>query len=213
MASNGAGLRKILLTSPLPREGKTFMAINLAIGIAHAGRKTIIVDTDMRRPRVHKVLKPDFDRSKGVSSVIIGQHTLDEAMLKTKYPNLWVLPCGPIPPSPTELLQTEGFFRVMDELLERFDTVLFDSPPIAQISDAAVLASYMDGVILVSSCGQTNYSALQISSRKIDAVGGRVLGCILNKFSAKSRRSYYGYSSYYSPYRYKHYGYSDPEDL
>lgn len=212
MASQQTGLRKVLVTSPLPREGKTFMAINLAIGIAHAGRKTILVDTDMRRPRVHKVLRPNFDRSKGVSSVIIGQNTLDEAMVKTKYPNLWVLPCGPIPPSPTELLQTEGFFRMMDELLERFDTVLFDSPPIAQVADGAVLASYMDGVILVSSCGSTNYSSLRGAGRKIESVGGRVLGCILNKFSPKGRRGYYGYGGYYSPYRYKHYGYADPEE-
>lgn len=212
MAASQTGLEKVLITSPMPREGKTFMAINMAIGIAHAGRKTILVDTDMRRPRVHKVLRPDFDRSKGVSSVIIGQHTLEEAMVKTKYPNLWVLPCGPIPPSPTELLQTEGFFRMMDELMERFDTVLFDSPPIAQVADGAVLASYMDGVILVSACGQTSYSSLSTSARKIESVGGRVLGCILNKFSPKNRRNYYGYGGYYSPYRYKHYGYADPDE-
>jgi capsular exopolysaccharide synthesis family protein len=204
-------LRKILLTSPSPREGKTFLAINLAIGIAHTGKKTILIDTDMRRPRIHKVLLPNFDRSKGVSSVIVGQHSIDEAIIKTQFPNLWLLPCGPIPPSPTELLQTDGFHKFMDEVLERFDIVLFDSPPIIPITDASILASYVDGVILVSSCGITTWNALQASVRKIQSVRGKLIGCILNKFSNKYRRYHYGYYGSYGSYK-TNYGYSSNEE-
>lgn len=206
-------MRKILFTSPNPREGKTYIATNMAIGIAHTGKKVILIDTDMRRPRVHKALSLDYDRSKGASSVMIGQHTLDEAMLDSGYPNLKVLPCGPIPPSPTELLQTEGFFDMLSELEQRFDVVLFDSPPINHVTDAAVLADYVDGVIFISSAGSTKWGALQGAARRIESVGGRVLGCILNKFSHKHRRSYYygAYGGYYTSYRYQHYGLTEEE--
>ena len=198
--------RKYLVTSPSPREGKTYMCTNLAIGIAHGGKKTILIDTDMRRPRIHKILDLDFDRSKGSSSVIIGQTTLEESMIKSQFPNLWVLPCGPIPPSPTEMIQTEGFMDMMRELEERFDVIIFDSPPILNVTDAAVLSTFVDGVILVCQAGSTNWSALHTAARKIESVGGNLLGAILNKYDPKKSRGYGGYGSYrgyyYSPYRY-----------
>jgi capsular exopolysaccharide synthesis family protein len=207
-------MRKLLFTSPSPREGKTYIAVNMAVGIAHTGKRTLIVDTDMRRPRVHKALSLDFDRSKGASSVMIGQHTVEEAMVETKFPNLWVLPCGPIPPSPTELIQTEGFFAMLERFEELFDVVIFDSPPVNHVADAAVLSNYVDGVLLISSCGSTKWGALQSAARKIESVGGRLLGCVLNKFSHKNRRSYSysSYGGYYTPYRYQHYGYAEGED-
>lgn len=206
-------MRKILFTSPSPREGKTFIAVNMAIGIAHTGKKTILIDTDMRRPRVHKALELDYDRSKGVSSVLVGQHTLDEAMIDSGFPNLTFLPCGPIPPSPTELLQTENFYKMLAELEERFEVILFDSPPINHVADAAVLSGSVDGIILISSCGSTSWPALQGAARRIESLDGRILGCVLNKFSHKHRRGYYygTYGGYYSPYRYTHYGLSGKE--
>jgi capsular exopolysaccharide synthesis family protein len=205
------GRQCFVFTSPSPREGKTFLATNTAISFGHMGNKTLLIDTDMRRPRVHKILSLDFDRSRGISSVLVGQHSLDEAMLETIYPNLWVLPCGPIPPSPTELLQTQSFVNFLEEARGRFDTVILDSPPILHVADAAVLSAYVDGIVLVSACASTNWSSLKTAVRRLESVGGNLLGCILNKFSQKAYRSYYGNSTYgYSAYySYKSYSYRE----
>ena len=209
MAPDSRKLR-LLFTSPSPKEGKTFVATNVSIGIAHAGKRTILIDTDMRRPRMHKILELDYDRSKGVSSVIVGQHTLDEAMIKSDYPNLWLLPCGPIPPSPTELLQTDGFHRLFRELEERFDVIIFDTPPILNVTDAAVLSAYVDGCILISSSGSTTWNALKAAAYKLESVGGRIFGCILNKLSDRDRHYAYQRGYYhYGGYRYRYYGESD----
>ncbi len=196
---------------PSPREGKTFVATNTAISIAHAGKRTILIDTDMRRPRVHKILDVDYDRSKGASSVIVGQHTLQEAMFQSDYPNLWILPCGPIPPSPTELLQTEGFHKLFRELEDHFDAILFDTPPILSVTDAAVLSAYVDGCILISSSGSTTWNALRAARQKLESVGGRILGCILNKISDRDRTYAYQRGYYYGTYRYNYYGESSEE--
>ncbi|MCB9638994.1 MAG: polysaccharide biosynthesis tyrosine autokinase [Myxococcales bacterium] len=208
MASDQRKLR-MLFTSPSPREGKTFIATNVAIGIAHAGKRTILIDTDMRRPRVHKILQLDYDRSKGASSVIIGQHSLEEAMIRSDYPNLWILPCGPIPPSPTELLQTDGFHKLFRELEEKFDAIIFDTPPILNVTDAAVLSAYVDGCVLISSSGSTTWNALRAARYKLESVGGRIFGCILNKLSERDRTYAYQRGYHYSAYRYHYYGESD----
>ncbi len=202
---------RLLFTSPSPREGKTFIATNVAIGIAHAGKRTILIDTDMRRPRVHKILQLDYDRSKGVSSVIVGQHTLQEAMIQSDYPNLWILPCGPIPPSPTELLQTDGFHKFFRELEESFDAIIFDTPPILSVTDAAVLSAYVDGCILISSSGSTTWNALRAARYKLESVGGRIFGCVLNKFSDRDRTYAYQRGYHYGTYRYNYYGESSEE--
>lgn len=202
---------RLLFTSPSPREGKTFVATNTAISIAHAGKRTILIDTDMRRPRVHKILEVDYDRSKGVSSVIIGQHTLQEAMFQSEYPNLWILPCGPIPPSPTELLQTEGFHKLFRELENNFDAIIFDTPPVLSVTDAAVLSAYVDGCVLISSSGSTTWNALRAARQKLESVGGRILGCILNKLSDRDRTYAYQRGYYYGNYRYNYYGESSKE--
>ncbi len=211
MSSDG-NLNKLLFTSPSPREGKTFLVSNLSIGFGHAGKKTILIDMDMRRPRVHKIMDLDYDRSKGVSTVIIGRHTIDEALIKTEYPNLDILPCGPIPPSPTELIETDGFMRMLSELEERYDLVLFNTPPTLNVADTAVLSKYVDGCILVASSASTNWNALHATARRIESVGGNVLGAILNKFQPRHRRNYY-YAKYQGYYRasYRYYN-SDPDD-
>ncbi len=205
---NAGNHKTMLITSPSPREGKTFLAGNLAISLAHVGKKTILVDTDMRRPRIHKLMRlENYDRSKGSSSVIIGQHTLDEAIIKdTPYENLHILPCGPIPPSPTELIETEGFLKMLRELEERYDVILFDSPPTLSVADTAVLSNYVGGVILVATSGKTKWNALYTTARKIEAVGGNIFGAILNKYDPKHQKSYsysYKYRYYKANYRYK----------
>src|SRR6185436_17442952 len=127
-------LHSLLVTSSNPLEGKTMTVINLGVTMAQSGQRTLIVDTDMRRPRLHKIL--GCGNEHGISRLIVGDDDLDSAIKSTEQPKLFVLPCGPIPPNPAELLQTERFAQVVRLLGQRFDRLIFDSPPINAVTDA-----------------------------------------------------------------------------
>jgi polysaccharide biosynthesis transport protein len=133
---------------------------------------------------------------------MLGQSTLAEAVKTTEVPNLFMLPCGPLPPNPAELLHTARFGAVMAEMLERYDRVILDSPPVIAVTDAAVLGARVDGVLLVVKAGQTSREGLRRSARVLTDVGSRVLGCILNDLDLTNR----AYGQYYY-YYYRRYGY------
>lgn len=190
-------VRTLVVTSSNPVEGKTMNVVNLGIVMAQSGHRTLMVDTDMRRPRLHKAL--GVSNENGVSRLIVGETDLEGAVKSTNVPNLFVLPCGPHPPNPAELLQSDKFLALAKLLSEKFDRVIFDSPPILAVTDAAVLSRVVDGTIMVVRAGRTTYDAVMRSKRAISTVNPNIVGVVLNDVNLKSPH----YGSYYNYYQYQ----------
>jgi capsular exopolysaccharide synthesis family protein len=187
------------VTSPGPRDGKTTVAINLAVTMAQAGGRVLLIDTDMRKPRVHKSF--GLKSEKGISSVMAGDVQLKDAICKSEVPNLDVLPCGPIPPNPAELLHTERFRQILAQCRASYDRVVLDSPPIAPVTDPAIIGSLTDGVVLVLRAGHTTRDAAIFARRQLGDAGARILGLVMNQTDRKGKGYGYGYGySYYTPY-------------
>lgn len=187
------GLRSFTVTSAAPREGKSTVVINLATSIAQSGKKVLLVDTDLRRPRLHRAFS--ISPAVGITSVLIGDATFDDAVRATEVPGLDLMPCGPIPPNPSELLHTDGFKKVLATALSKYDHVIFDSPPVGAVTDAAIIAPQLDGVIIVVKAQSTTREALRGAVRQLRDVGANILGSVLNDVDLNSGR--YGESYYY----------------
>jgi capsular exopolysaccharide synthesis family protein len=193
-------LRLLLVTSGGPREGKSTVVIALATTMAQAGSRVIVVDTDMRRPRLHKSFGVANER--GITTTILGDTTLSEVVLHTTIAGVDFLPCGPIPPNPAELLHTDNFRALIKQLGQSYDRVIFDSPPVGAVTDAVLLSSMADGVVLVVQAGATPWPAALQVKRRLTDVNARVLGVVLNDVDLDSRRSGEYYQQYYYYYRY-----------
>jgi capsular exopolysaccharide synthesis family protein len=189
--------RRLLITSPNPQEGKSTVCINLGITMAQSGSRVILLDTDMRRPRLHKTF--GIDSGLGLTTTILGEADLDAVTHVSEVPGLDVIPCGPIPPNPTELFHTERFRRLIDELTERYDRVIFDSPPALMVADPLILSSMMDGVVLVVKSARTSSDLGRRAVRQLRDVNAPILGAVINDLDIEHRD--YGY------YYYRHYGY------
>lgn len=189
--------RRLLITSPNPQEGKSTVCINLGITMAQSGSRVILLDTDMRRPRLHKTF--GIDSGLGLTTTILGEADLDAVTHVSEVPGLDVIPCGPIPPNPTELFHTERFRRLLDELSERYDRVIFDSPPALMVADPLILSSMMDGVVLVVKSARTSSDLGRRAVRQLRDVNAPILGAVINDLDIEHRD--YGY------YYYRHYGY------
>ena len=188
----------LLMTSPGPSEGKTVTAINMAIALVQSGDKTVLVDSDMRRPRIHKAL--GMDNEVGLSQVISGNLELSEAIHSSPFDDgLDVITCGPIPPNPSELLHTEEFREMVRELRRRYDRVIFDSPPLAAVADALVLSHSVDAMLMILKFGQTRQELFGRSIEQLQAIGAPLFGTVLNDVDESGS---YGYAHYYR-YRYE----------
>ena len=196
--------KTIVVTSASPREGKTTVAISLAISLAQSGKRILIVDTDLRKPRIHRSFGKPLSR--GVTTVLVGEHTAKEAIQDTEIPGLSLLASGPIPPNPSELLHTEQFRALIAELAKNFDHLIFDSPPLAAVTDAAIISPQVDGTILIIHTQRTTREALKSALRQLRDVSGHLTGGVLNEVDLSTQR--YGYSSYYY---YRSENYSDDE--
>lgn len=194
--------RRLLVTSAGAAEGKTTVACCIAVAMAQARQRVLLMDCDLRRPRLHRI----FDRSndEGVSSLLIGETEIDVARMATEVPNLWVLTAGPMVPSPAELLQSERFAQLLDDLSSRFDRVIIDSPPLVPVTDAAILSKAVDGTILVVRAFQTSRELAWQAVRALRDVAAHVVGAVLNAVDL-SRSHYGGYYRYYA-YKYEGYG-------
>lgn len=195
-------LRTMVVTSPSPQEGKTTTAINLAVTMAEAGGRILLVDTDMRRPRLHRSF--GVPNQSGISTVIVGKATLQEAVKRTDIPNLDVLTCGPVPPNPSELLHTERFRVVLAECAKLYDRVILDSPPTSAVTDPAVLGNLADGVVLVVKAGETTREAGLHARKQLVAAKARLFGVVVNAIDFSNPA--YGYDYYYR--NYYRYGYT-----
>jgi succinoglycan biosynthesis transport protein ExoP len=193
-------LRSLVVTSPGPAEGKSTLTISLAITMANSGRRVLLVDTDLRRPRLHKAF--GLNVRNGVTSMLAGETTLDECVQATVVENLHVLPCGALPPNPSELLHTTRFAQLLEQLKQKFDLVVLDSPPVGVVIDAAIIGPQLDGVVLVAQSGSTSREALAIALRQMKDVGSRVLGCVLNDVDLAKHGAYGGYYYYSGGYYY-----------
>lgn len=201
-------LRTLLVTSPGPQEGKTTVAISLAIVMAQGGSRVVLIDLDMRRPRVHQPF--GFKKEPGMSEAILGKRTIDEIVRSTDIKGLWIIPSGPVPPNPAELLHTERFSLLLRELSEKFDRVVIDSPPLGPVTDAAIISTQVDGVVMVAKSGATRRAAIKAAWRQLKEIGARVLGTVLNNVSAKRSYGYYNYY-YYRKRGYGYYAYGEEE--
>ncbi|MCW5800895.1 MAG: polysaccharide biosynthesis tyrosine autokinase [Deltaproteobacteria bacterium] len=188
-------LGTLLVCSANPREGKTTGAMYLGTTMAQSGQKTLLIDTDMRRPRLHA--STGVARGRGISNLLIGDENYDEVIRPTEIPNLFVLPCGPLPPNPAELLMTKRFEHVLAELKRRFERIILDSPPLGAVTDAVVLSRHVDGVVIVVRSGRSQRDEVRRAARQLRDVGGSLFGTIVNEFDTTSRGGYYYYQSYY----------------
>jgi polysaccharide biosynthesis transport protein len=193
--------KSFLLTSTRPSEGKTTMAANLAMAFAGAGEKVVLVDADMRRPKLHKVFDDRVDpESPGLSRFLSGVGS--KGLLCQNGDNLCFIPAGPLPPNPVDLLVSSRFSELMQALSKRFDRVIIDGPPILGFADALVLSREVGGVVLVISMGETTRDAIRHFKKGMLNAQGKILGCIINKVSFNKR---FGCQSYYKYYSYYHY--------
>ncbi len=187
----------LAVSSANPQEGKTTTVIYLGTTMAQSGQRVLLIDTDMRRPRLHQSL--GVQRQTGLSNLIVGDQDYDSVIKTTQIPNLFVLPCGPLPPNPAELLMSKRFEAVLEELGKRFDRIILDSPPLQVVTDAVVLSKQADGVILVVRADKTLRDDIKRSAKQIRGVGGTILGTILNAIEPDARSGYY----------YSYYGYTE----
>ncbi len=184
-------LRSVVVTSASPREGKTLTVANLAITMAQAGKKVIAIDSDLRRPTLCEIF--GVHERQGLTTVISGAASLDHALVNTRTRGLRLLPSGPMPPNPAELLASDRMKSVMAALEERADTVIYDSPPVGAVTDAAVLASVCDGVLLVVAAGKVSYKQAQRAKELLANVKANLLGVVLDGALTDREKGYYYY--------------------
>lgn len=186
---NGQNCKKFCITSGMAGEGKSITLINLAISFAEAGNKVLVIDCDLRRPAMARLLVEKA--SPGLSGVLAGMENLDDAIRKDMYPNLDILFSGEVPPNPSELLGSEKMRSLIDAMSEKYDYILVDTPPVNVVSDACVVANLLDGVLLLVRKDRSRKEDVKRSIDSLRLTGAKVLGFVLNGVTVESKS--YGY--------------------
>ncbi len=182
--------RRLLITSSSPGEGKSTFASNLALTLADAGERTLVVDADLRRPRVDELF--GIDGSVGLTTTLMGEVELEDAIVAWRGTGPDVLTSGALPPNPATIVTSQAFRSLLDSASERYDAVIIDSPPVLTVADSNLLAPLADGVVIVVDSSKTRRPQLANTVRSIESAGGRILGIVLNKSRAsKHRNTYY----------------------
>lgn len=198
-AASQRQIRTILITSPHEGDGKTATTANLGVALAHAGKRVILVSADLRRPRLERFF--GADKGHGLTNVIAGEMSLDEVTANPGIDGIRIVPTGPIPGNPAELLGSDAMGGILDQLKESADLVLIDAPPLLAVADSLTLASMVDGVLLVVDAEETTRAAVMHARRELEQVDAPVIGAILNRFDASRSSAYPYYYQYY--YRYE----------
>ncbi|HER24339.1 MAG TPA: polysaccharide biosynthesis tyrosine autokinase [Candidatus Atribacteria bacterium] len=190
-------IKTLLITSPIPEAGKSSISINLALTMAQDKYKVILVDTDLRKPTIHKIFEQD--NKTGLTNILVEDKKIKDVMRKMSDvdPNLYFIPSGPIPPNPSELLGSNKMKELLKELQEQADFVIFDSPPVIAVTDALVLATQVDGVVLVLNFGEVPREAAIQTKELLNKVKANILGVVLNKIDMEKEGQYYPYYYYY----------------
>lgn len=193
-ASAVADVKIVMTTSTLPGEGKTSTISNTAIVTAQAGKRVLLVDADLRKPQVHQRFQ--VSNLQGLSSILIREGTLADCIVNTEVDGLYILPSGPIPPNPSELLASKRFAEVLEEASAQFDLILIDSPPVLVVTDALILGRVANGVIFVLDAQSTNRKLAQRAVSQLQQVDARILGTVLNRMKKQPGSDYHYYNYY-----------------
>lgn len=191
------GCKVIAVTSANPGEGKTTSTINLAITFAQTGARVLLIDGDLRKPRVHQYLS--VLKANGLSTVLSNQRRFDEVVFRDLKESMDVLTSGSIPPNPAELLSSEAMGNMLDELKKQYDYIFFDTPPVTVVTDAAALSKYVDGIVMIVREGYTNHESIERAISLLNIADAKVLGFFVNDVEVTG--------SGYSGYRSRGYGY------
>ncbi len=201
-SSADAGSKSIVVTSTGPGEGKSVVSANLAMSLALAGQRVLLIDADMRRPKVHELF--GVSQEPGLSNVMVGDAKASETVKRTLTPNLWLMTAGKHPPNPAELLGSKRFKDFMASLGEHFDWVILDSPPVMAVTDASVIAHSATGVVFVVGAEMTSKGAAKAALEQLDSAKAKYVGGILNRVDVRRNPYYYArhyrreYSNYYT---------------
>jgi succinoglycan biosynthesis transport protein ExoP len=187
------GSRSIVVTSTAPGEGKSMVASNLAISLAQAGQRVLLIDADMRKPKSHEIFA--ITQEPGLSNVLVGNAKASESVRKSTVSGLWVLPAGRIPPNPAELVGSPRFRDFIASLKDHFDWVIIDTPPVMAVTDAAVIAHHASGVLFVIGAEMTSRHAAKRALDQLEQANARFVGAVLNRVDLENHGYYY--SQYY----------------
>ncbi|MBT2600534.1 MULTISPECIES: CpsD/CapB family tyrosine-protein kinase [unclassified Oceanobacillus] len=186
-------IRSILLTSAGPSEGKSMTTANLAIVYAQQGKRVLLVDADLRKPTIHYTFR--LDNLRGLSNILVGETSMQDAVESSDVENLDLISCGPIPPNPSELLGSKRMQFFIEEAKQHYDVVIFDMPPVLAVTDAQVMSNFVDGAILVVRSKRTENEAANKALEALESVNANVLGVVLNDRDKKDANYYYYYGS------------------
>lgn len=192
----------LMVTSSMPKEGKTVVSTNLALSFAQSGAKTILIDTDLRRGRLHRLF--GYRKQPGLSAVLLGQISLEEAIRPTPHENLTIISAGQHVDTGTELLGSQKFADIMTELRKRYDRIVVDTPPVLGLSETSVLQSHMDGVLFVIWSGHTANKAVKAAIEMLQSNGANFYGFVLNRLDLSATANYYQYYYYSHDYYYQY---------
>jgi capsular exopolysaccharide synthesis family protein len=187
-------LRSIMVTSAGPGEGKSTTITNLATVYAQSDKKVVLIDADLRKPTMHHTFS--LSNRLGLTNVLSGQAKLDETIRHTEINNLHAITAGPVPPNPSEMLSSKKMMNVLEELKAKYDIVLIDTPPALAVTDAQIVATLTDGVLLVIDSGKVKREVAAKVKANLEHVKARILGVVLNNIDRKNAESYYYYYYY-----------------
>jgi len=197
LSAAGRPPKTILITSGQPGEGKTTTVVNTAISLAQMGASVLVIDCDLRRPTAHKVL--GVEPSQGLSTFLSRDVPLNQVIQKLPIANLSLLPCGPVPPNPAELIISDKMKEMLKSLSEQYDHIIIDSPPLINVTDPVILSTMVDGVILVVHGGKSTREIVRRARQELSNVGAKIFGVVLNNVDLRHE----GYDKYYY---YRYYG-------
>ncbi|MEG6585040.1 CpsD/CapB family tyrosine-protein kinase [Dendrosporobacter sp. 1207_IL3150] len=183
-------LKILMFTSSGPGEGKSTTAANTAVAMAQAGKSVILVDCDLRKPVQHKIFAK---QNRGVTNILVEERSAIALLQETEVDNLRILPSGPIPPNPSELLGTEAMQQIINNLKQECDMLIIDAPPVVAVTDASVLASKVDGIILIVNSGTNRPEMVQKAKELLVKANGHILGVVLNRVEIEEEHAYYYY--------------------
>jgi len=197
-ASPDTEKKTFIISSALPSEGKTLVSANLAVSFSQVEKKVLLLDCDLRRPRIHQIF--NLERDEGLSEFLSGSSELK--VKETRFPNLKVITSGVIPPNPAELLASKKMRNLLEQIKEEFDMIIIDSAPILSAADSIEIVPLTNGVVMVIKAASTPIPSVQTAIDQISDVGGKVIGCILNNVDLEKENYYYSYYRYYHHYYY-----------
>ncbi len=189
-------LKVLTITSVGKGEGKSTVIANYAVALAQSGKRVLLIDCDLRRPRIHRLFEQPNKR--GLTNILLRESEPANTIQSTEVDNLFLITSGPIPPNPSEILASKRLGALIKELRQTFDYILFDAPPVGVVTDAAVLSPITDGYILVAAIDVTNKEGLRVALSTLENVNANIIGVVANNAPANKRSGYYYYYSEYA---------------